>query len=179
MRICRHHLDHVHGPDTADKSTSAPQALEPDHGAHDALDDPVFLRDEIVELLRLPYLRYPRVATDTPRCRLGGRAVIDGDVLGQTVRFDGTPKEARFKPRSRHTEPGLRQALPRPRACAPPSQKPVTRLWQSTESSWTHRWQCAPRVLLQLMHAPPLDEPGYGLAANSTGRARCAIHQLR
>jgi len=88
-------LDHVHGLDAHDDGASAAKRLEPEHWSHDAFDGAVILLDQIVEVLRLPYLdvRTTVGAHSHDRCRVGA-ALVDRDLLGHAVPVDGAFEEA-------------------------------------------------------------------------------------
>ena len=44
--------DHVHDLDASDQDSGAAESLETEHRAHDALDGPMVLLDDVVEVLR-------------------------------------------------------------------------------------------------------------------------------
>jgi hypothetical protein len=75
------HLDHVHSLNAGNEDARAPKTLESEHGSHDALDPPVVLLDDVVEILALTQFdAHARVGIDAQD---GGRI---GAALGMTVR---------------------------------------------------------------------------------------------
>ncbi len=87
-------VDHVHGLDAGDQGTRAAKVLEPEHGSDDALDRPVILFDDIVELLALPQLDLgAQVSAQAHDGRCIGPALVDRDLVGDTVQIHGALEE--------------------------------------------------------------------------------------
>src|SRR5450755_1550848 len=79
-------LDHVHGLDAGDQGARAAKGLEPEHGSHDALDGPVILLDDVVEVLALPHLDVGAgVGTNALDGSGVGAALVDGDLVGDAM----------------------------------------------------------------------------------------------
>jgi hypothetical protein len=82
--------DHVHDFDTTKEDAGTTERLEPEHRPDDALDGPVILLDDIVEVLALPNRDrrvVPGVIAFDPR-RVGA-ALVDRDGLRKTIALNG------------------------------------------------------------------------------------------
>jgi|SRR5450631_2691781 len=81
-------LDHMHRLDACNEAARAAKGLEPEHGSHDALDRPVVLLDDVVEVLRLAQFDVcAGVGTNALDRRRVRAAFVDGALLC----FSGTP----------------------------------------------------------------------------------------
>ncbi len=88
-------LDHVHRLDAGNQDARAAKGLESEHRPHDPLDGPMVLFDDVVEVFRLAQLDVRAgVGTHAPDGRRVGAALVDGDLLGHTVKIDGAFEEA-------------------------------------------------------------------------------------
>ncbi len=77
------------------RDARAAKGLESEHGSHDPLDRPVFLLDDVVEVLRLAQFDVRAGVGTHPRDgRRVGAALVDGDLLRHTVKIDGAFEEA-------------------------------------------------------------------------------------
>jgi hypothetical protein len=83
--------DHVRGLDAGNEDACAAERLEPKHGPSDALDGPVVLLDDVVEVLALTQFDgRAGVGIDALDGSGVGAALVNGDLLGHTVQIDGS-----------------------------------------------------------------------------------------
>ena len=88
-------LDHVHGFDACDDGARTTKRLESEHRSHEAFDGAMILLDDVVEVLRLAQLDVcAGVGANALDGRRVGTALVDGDLLGHAVPFDGTFEES-------------------------------------------------------------------------------------
>ena len=103
--------DPVHRLNACDEHASAAKCLESQHGAHDALDGPVVLLDEVVEVLELTHLDVRAgIGLNALDGRRVGAALVDGDFLGHAVQIDGARQKA---PRRSTVSRGTEQKVDR------------------------------------------------------------------
>ena len=103
--------DHVHRLNACDKHASAAKCLESQHGSHDALDGPVVLLDDVVEVLDLTHLDVRAgIGLNALDGRRVGAALVDGDFPGHAVQTDGALQKA---PRRSTVSRGTEQKVDR------------------------------------------------------------------
>ena len=88
-------LDHVHSLNTSQQNARTTERLEAKHGPDDALDGPMILLDDVVQILHLTqFNRRAGISLNGLNGSRVGGTLVDGDLVGQAVLTDGAFQEA-------------------------------------------------------------------------------------
>lgn len=80
----------MHSFNTSEQNTRATKILEAEHRSDDALDGPMILLDDVVQILHLTQFNWRAgVGLNTPDGSRIGTTLVDGDLVGQAVLTDG------------------------------------------------------------------------------------------
>ena len=88
-------FDHMHSFNTGQQNARATKRLKTQHGSDDALDGPMILLDDVVQILYLTQFNgRASIGLNTFDGSGVGTTLVNGDLVGQAVLTDGAFQEA-------------------------------------------------------------------------------------